>query len=41
MKAWIILALLITGCADQRYSDNPRNMANMTAGQIERAVAGE
>ncbi len=34
----IVAIALLSGCAG-RYDDNPRNMRNMTADQIERALA--
>ncbi|WP_301011787.1 hypothetical protein [Mesorhizobium sp.] len=42
MKLWlaVTLILFLSGCGTV-YDDNPRNMRNMTAEQIERAVAGE
>ena len=31
--------VLLSGCGGHYYEDNPRNMKNMTADQIERALA--
>lgn len=34
---WIVVLLLLSGCATH-YSDNPRNMQNMTADQLRREL---
>ena len=39
MKALILTLVFIAGCGGHYYEDNPRNMKNMTADQIERALA--
>ncbi|WP_287363131.1 hypothetical protein [Mesorhizobium sp.] len=40
MRRVLVLLLFLSGCGTV-YDDNPRNMQNMTADQIERALAGE
>jgi hypothetical protein len=34
----LIALLLLSGCAGHYYEDNPRNMQNMTADQLEREL---
>lgn len=37
----LVAIVILSGCAGHYYDDNPRNMKNMTAEQIERALTGK